>query len=148
MNWHEGNPRIQLVGQVDQVLRVVEQGLNQHPEKADENRHLHNERAEAADGINAAFPVQLHRFLGYALPVAGIAFLDLPHPGLKAGHGAHLAQLPHRQRNRHHAHQHGEKDDGQSHLGEAQDVQHQEGVEHRPDDDLSPEVTEYGKNLH
>ena len=75
-----------LVGKIHQVFRVVEQRLYQHPEQADENRHLHDERAQAADRVHAALAVQAHGFLRHALPVAGVAFLDFPNFGLQPGH--------------------------------------------------------------
>ena len=148
MNRHEGKPRVQLVGKVHQVFRVVEQGQNEHPEEADEDGHLHDERAEAADGVDPALPVQGHGLLGDALAVAGVAFLYLAHLGLEAGHRAHLAQLPHGERDGQHSHQHGESDDGQAHLRKAEHVQHQQGVEHGPDDDFVPEQNEYGEKFH
>ena len=148
MNRHQGNPRIQLVGKVDQILRVVEQRLDQHPEQPNQNGHLHNQRPQAAYRADAAFPVQLHRFLRYALPVAGVPFLDLPHPRLQPGHRPHLPHLPHRQRDGYHPHQHRERNDGYPHLRQAQHIQHQQGVEHRPDDDLVPEEDEYGEKFH
>ena len=145
---HEGDPRVQLVRKIHQVFRVVEQRLYQHPEQPDENRHLHDERPQAAYRVHAALPVQPHRFLRYALPVPGVPFLYLAHLGLQPGHRPHLPQLAHRQRYRHHPHQHGEGDDGQAHLRKAQHVQHQQGVEHGANDDLSPEVLENYEKFH
>lgn len=148
MDRHKAYPRIQFVRKVDQILRIVEQRLDQHSEQPNEDRHLHYQRAQASDRVDAAFPIQAHRFLGHALPVSRVPLLDFPDFGLQPGHGAHLAQLTHCQGDCDDPHQHGKQDDCQSHLGEAEDVQHQQNVEHWPNDDLSPEVTEYGKNLH
>ena len=144
MDRNERDPRVQFVRKIDQVLRVVEQRLYQHPEETDQDRHLDYQRTEASYRVDSAFPIQAHRFLGYALPVSGVPFLDIPDLWLQPGHGSHLAQLPDGQRDRDHPHQYGEDYDGQPHLGKGQDIQHQQGVEHRPDDDLSPEVAEYG----
>ncbi len=148
MNRHESKPRVQLVRKVHQVFRIVEQRQNQHSEQADEYGHLHDQRPQAADGVDSALPIQRHGFLGDALPVAGVALLYLPHPGLQARHRAHLPQLPHRQRDGYHSDQHGKGDDGQAHLRKAQHVQHQQGVEHGPDDDFVPEQNEYGEKFH
>ena len=148
MDRHEGDPRVQLVGKIDQVFRVVEQGENEDPEQADQDGHLNDQRAQAADGVHAALAVQPHGFLGDPLAVALVALLDLADPGLHPGHGAHLPQLAHGQGNGHHAHQRGEHDDGDAHLGEAQHIQHQQGVEHGPDDHLIPDEDEYGEKFH
>ena len=145
---HEGNPAVELVRKIDQIFRVVKQRLDQHAEQPDEDGHLHNQRPQAADGAHAAFPVQLHSFLGNALPVAGVAFLDGAHAGLQAGHRPHLPQLPHRQRHRRHPHQRRKSDDGNAHLRKAEHIQHHQRVEHRPDDDLVPENDEYAEKFH
>ena len=148
MNRDKVDPRVQLVGKVDQVFRVVEQGEDQHPEQADEDGHLNNQRAQAANGVDTALAVQPHGLLGDPLAVALVPLLDFPDSRLHGSHRAHLPQLLDGQGNGHHAHQHGERDDGDAHLVEAQHVQHQQGVEHRPDDHLVPEEDEYGEKFH
>ena len=148
MDGYECYPPVQLVREIDQVFRIVEQRLDQHPEETDQDGHLDDQRSKAAYRVYPAFAVQPHRFLGYALPVASISLLNLPYLWLQPGHGPHLAQLTHRQRDGDHPHQHREEYDRQPHLRKAQDIQHQKGVEHGADDDLSPEITEYGENLH
>ena len=142
------DPRVQLVGKVDQVFRVVEQREDQHPEQADQDGHLDDQRAQAANGVDAALAVQPHGLLGNPLAVALVALLDFADPRLHGGHRAHLPQLLDGQRDGHHPHQHGERDDGDAHLGKAQHVQHQQGVEHRPDDHLVPDEDEYGEKFH
>ena len=148
MNRHKGDPRVQLVGKVHQVFRVVEQGEDEDPEQADQDRHLNDQRPQAADGVDTALAVQPHGFLGDPLAVALVPLLDLADPGLHRRHRAHLSQLAHGQRNGQHAHQRGEHDDGDAHLGEAQHIQHQQGVEHGPDDHLIPDEDEYGEKFH
>ena len=148
MDGYEGDPRIQLVRQSHQVFGIVEQGQDEDAEQADQDGHLDNQRPQAPDGVDAAFPIKPHGFLGRALPVAGVTLLDLAHPGLQRGHGAHLAQLAHRQRDGDHPNQHCEDDDSHSHLREADHVQHQQGVEHGPNDDLVPQQNEYGEEFH
>ena len=148
MDRHEVDPRVQLVGKVDQVFRVVEQSEDQHPEQADKDGHLDDQWAQAANGVDAALAVKPHGLLGDPLAVALVALLDFPDSRLHGSHRPHLPQLLDGQRDGHHAHQHGERDDGDAHLGEAQDVQHQQGVEHRPDDHLVPDEDEYGEKFH
>ena len=148
MDRHEVDPGVQLVGKIDQVFRVVEQGEDEHPEQADQDGHLDDQRAQAADGVHAAFAVQSHRLLGYPLAVPLVALLDFPDPGLQAGHCPHLPQLSDGQGYGHHPHQHGENDDGDAHLCQAEHIQHQQGVQHGPNDHLIPDEDEYGEKFH
>ena len=148
MNRHERNPRVQLVGKVYQIFRVVEQRQDQHPEQPDENGHLHYQRPQASYRVDSALPVQRHRLLGNTLSVSGVALLYLPYLGLQTRHRPHLPQLPHRQRDGSHSDQHGESDDGHAHLRKAQHIQHQQSVEHGPDDDFVPDQNEYGEKFH
>ena len=148
MDGYEGDPRIQLVREPHQVFGIVEQRQDQDAEQADQDGHLDDQRPQAPDRVDPAFPIKPHGFLGRALPVAGITFLDLAHPGLQRGHGAHLAQLTHCQRDGDHPNQHCEDDDSHAHLREADHVQHQQGVEHGPNDDLVPQQNEYGEKFH
>ena len=124
MDRHEIDPRVELIGKIDQVFRVVEQGQDEHPEQSDQDGHLDDQRAQAADGVHAALAVQPHGFLRNSLAVPFVALLDLANPGLHRRHRAHLPQLLDGQRYGHHAHEHGERDNGDAHLGEAQHIQH------------------------
>ena len=148
MDRHEVDPRVQLVGKIDQVFRVVEQGEDQHPKQANQNGHLDDQRAEAADGVDAALAVQSHRLLRDPLAVALVALLDFPDPRLHSGHRPHLPQLLDGKRDGHHPHQDGENDDGDAHLCEAEHIQHQQGVQHGPNDHLVPDEDEYGEKFH
>ncbi len=147
MNRDESNPGIQLLGEVNQVFRLGEQGLNQDPEEPDEDGQLHHQRAEAANRANAGLPVELHGFLGNARPVATVTFLDLPHSGLQFAHPPHLANLLQGQGKGYQPHQDGEGDDGQPHVVEADHVQHHQGVEHRANDYFVPEYEEKVKKF-
>ena len=93
MDWDECDPGIKLLRKVNQVFRLGEQGLNQHPEETDKDGKLHHKGAQAANGAYPGFPVKLHGFLGNPRPVAAVAFLYLPHAGLKFAHSPHLANL-------------------------------------------------------
>ncbi len=148
MDRHKVDPRVQFVGKIYQVFRVVEQGKNQDAEQADQDRHLDDQWAQTADGIDAALAIQPHGLLGDSLTVTLVALLDLADPGLHPGHCAHLPQLTHGQGYGRYTHQRRERDDGDTHLGEAQHIQHQQGVEHGPNDHLVPDEDEYGEKFH
>jgi len=142
VNWDESNPGVQLFGQVNQVFRLGEQGLNQDPEETDKDGKLHYQRAEAANRAYAGFAVELHGFLGNAGPVAAVTFLDLAHAGLQFAHAPHLANLLQGQGKGYQPHQDGEGDNGQPHVVEADHVQHHQGVEHGANDYFVPEYEE------
>ncbi len=152
MDRGEGDPGIQLVRKLHQVFRVVEQGKDQDPEQTDQDGHLHYQRAQTTDWVHPAFAVEPHGLLGDSLTVALVTLLDFADPGLHARHGAHLPQLTHSQGYGRHAYQRGEHDDGNAHLGEAEHIQHQQGVEHGPNDHLVPNeaehVKEWGEEFH
>lgn len=148
MDRHEGDPWIQFIRKVDQVLRVVEQRQDENPEQANEDGHLNDQRPQATDRVDSALAVEPHGFLRDSLTVAFVPLLNFANPWLHRRHGSHLPQLTYGQRYGHHAYDHGERDDGEAHLREAQHVQHQQGVQHGPDDHLIPDEDEYGEKFH
>ncbi len=139
MDVDQGNPAIQLVGKANKVVGLGEHRLDQHPEQPDEDGHLHHQRPETADGVDAGLPVHAHGLLGHPCPVVAVTLLDFLHPWLKVAHGPHLAKLLQGQGQGDHPDQDGEQDDGDAHLAETDNVQHHQGVEHRPDDCLVPD---------
>ena len=135
-------PAIQLVGKPHKVVGLGEHCLDQHPEQPDQDGHLHNQRAQAADGVDTSFPVHAHGFLRHSRPVVAVALLEFLHPRLESTHGPHLADLLECQRESNYTDQGGEQDDGDAHLAETDDVQHHQRVEHRPDDCFVPDYRE------
>jgi hypothetical protein len=93
MNGNKGNPGVEFFRKPYQVIGAGEQSLNQHPEQADENGQLDDERPQAAHRADAGLPVEPHGLLRGPRPVAAVALLNLPHFGLQRRHGPHLADL-------------------------------------------------------
>ncbi len=139
MNRHEGYPGIQLFRESGQILRLGEEGLNQHPEEAYQDGQLNYQWPQATHRADAGFPVQAHGFLGDPGPVAAVPLLDFPHPGLKGAHPPHLVNLLQREGKGNQPYQNSEGDDCQAHITEAEHIQHQQGVEHGPDDYFIPD---------
>ena len=139
MHRDETDPGVKLVGEANQVVGAGEESLNEDPEKAEQDGHLYHHGTQAPNRANSRFPVQSHRLLGHPGPVSPVALLNLPHSGLQQGHGPHLVELFQGEGQRHHAYQHGEHDDGESHVFEEDYIQHHQGVKHGADDNLVPE---------
>ena len=118
MDGYKGDPGVELVRQIDQMLRGGVKGLHQDAEQPDEDGHLHNQGAEAADGTDAGLPVEAHGFLGNAGAVAAVAFLNFPHSGLQFAHPPHLADLLEGQGQGYQPHQDGKGDNRQAHIVE------------------------------
>ena len=127
------------MGQSHQVLRFGEKGLNQDAEKANQDGQLDHQRPQAAHRTHSRLPVEAHCFLGNAGPVAAVTLLDFPHPGLQVAHPPHLANLFQGQRQGYQPHKDGKGDNRQAHVAETDDVQHQQGVEHRANDYFIPD---------
>jgi hypothetical protein len=65
--------------------------------------------------------------------------LNLPHLGLQGSHSSHLADLLESKGQSNQPDQNSKGDDGDAHVVKEDYVQHQQGVEHRPDNHLIPE---------
>ena len=143
MDWHKGNPRIELLRKTHQVFRLGKQGLDEDAEKANKDGKLNHQRAQAPHRAHTRFPVQPHGLLGYPGPVPAVPLLDFPHPGLQFAHPAHLPDLLQGEGKGHQPYQNGKGYDGQSHVVEAQNVQHHQGVEHGTDYYFVPESEKY-----
>ena len=118
MDGDKGYPGVEFLRQADQVLGLGEQCLHEDAEQANQDGHLDNERAEAADGTDTGLPVEAHCFLRNAGPVAAVAFLNFPHPGLQFAHPPHLANLLQSQGQSYQPHQDGKGDNRQAHIVE------------------------------
>ena len=118
MDGDKGYPGVEHRRKLDHFVRRSEQRPHEDLEQANQDGHLDNERAEAADGTDAGLPVETHRFLGNAGPVAAVAFLNFPHPGLQFAHPPHLANLLQGQGQSYQPHQDGKDDNRQAHIVE------------------------------
>ena len=67
--------------------------LDQHPEQAEQDRHLDDQGPQASHGVDARLAVEAHGFLGNALPIPAVTVLYLAHLWLQVHHGPHLPQL-------------------------------------------------------
>ncbi len=133
------DPGVQLFRQPDQVVGAGEHDLDQHPEQADQDGHLDDHWAQAAEGAHPGLPVQAHGLLGNSGPVPGVPVLNLLQLGLQRTHGPHLLQLLQCQRQRGHPDNGGQYDDRQTHLAEEDGVEHHQAVEHGPNYQFGPE---------
>lgn len=118
MDGDKGYPGVEHRCKLYHFVRRSEQRTNEDAEKADEDGHLDNEGAEAADRTDAGLPVEPHRFLGNAGAVAAVAFLNFPHSGLQFAHPPHLANLLQGQGQGDQPHQDGKGDNRQAHIVE------------------------------
>jgi len=135
----EGHPGIKLAGQSYQVVGSIEQRLHQDAKQPEEDQHLGYHRTQAPEGADAGLLVELHRFLGYSGPIPLVPLLDLLNLGLHGGHAPHLPQLLEGKGERGQPNHYGKNNNGDAHVAEENHVQHQQGVEHRPDDYFGPE---------
>lgn len=132
-------PGIKLVGQPYQVVGRIKKRLHQDAKQSEEDQHLGYHWTQATKGANAGVFVQLHSFLGYSGPIAAVPRLDFLNLGLHGGHAPHLPQLLEGKGKGSQPHHYGKNNYCEAHVVEKNDVQHQQGVEHRPDDYLGPE---------
>ena len=135
----ERYPGIKLVGQPYQVVGRIKQRLHQDAKQSEEDQHLGYHRTQATEGADAGLFVQLHRFLRDSGPIPAVPLLDFLNLGLHGGHAPHLPQLLEGKGKCSQPHHYGKNNYGKAHVVEENDVQHQQGVEHRPDDYLGPE---------
>ena len=104
------------------------------------DRELDEHGTETAERVHALLPVQLHRLLRGALPVALVAILNLLHLRLERAHRLYLAALLHRERHERQPNQQREGDDGYAEIEEQIGVQHHQPVYHGLDDQQVPRI--------
>ena len=103
-------------------------------------RELDYHWSQATYGIDSGLPVHAHGFLGEPFGVALVLFPQLLEFRLKAGHRAHLADLPEGKGCGDQAHKDGKSNDGKSHIAEENGVEEHQAVYHGPEDALVPNV--------
>ena len=131
---------IDLLRQSHQLVRRAKQGLNQHPEQAEQDGHLHNHGPQAADRAYSGILVDPHGLLGHPGPVVLIALLRGLHFGLKSAHGPHLPDLFDGEGHRHEPDDDGQQDDGYAHLLASQNVKQHQQIQGWADYELGPRV--------
>ena len=142
-----GYPGIEFLRQGHQVVGPRVHRLYQNAEQPEKYGHLDDQWPQAAHRIDPRLPVEPHCFLGDPLPVPAVTVLDFPHPRLQVHHCPHLPQLFYGQRKGDHADNDGKDYDRNTHVVEADGVEHHQQVQHGANDYFSPEIVDTQKGL-
>ena len=134
-------PRVESLCQSDKRVRIGGQSAAQCLEQSNPDGQLDEHGAKTAQRIYACLAIELHRLLGGAPPVVGVAFLYLAYAGLQGAHGAHLAGLLQGEGQGHQAYEDSEDNDGQPELIEEHEIQQREAIDHRVDDEEAEYVS-------
>ena len=133
-------PLVQMARQPDKTLRVRRNSLYDRLVQPYPDRELNEHRTQTAKRVNTLLAVELHRFLGGALPIALVLVLDLLHHRLECAHRLDLATLLHCEWNHHDPHQQSEGNNRDAKVSQQVVVEQDQCVDHRLDDHKVPSV--------
>lgn len=125
-------PRVQLLREVHQALRVLGQRLDDGLVQPYPDGQLHHHRAQAPDRVDALFLVQPHGLLGDLLRVLAVLLTDLLDLWLEPGHRPAGIDLLPRQRVHRDPDHYRESNDAQPEIARQDPVQEYQCVEHGP----------------